>query len=209
MSERKRTPVFWICVGAGVALVVGTIGPWARVFFVQFSGLDIDGGFVVLMCGVALIVLPFIYDAQRTAWPCALSIVAASIALLFLLAFSVSVWGDSSEGEKVFGVDAADVTQPGWGLYLAWLAAGAGLCVSIALVVEQRAYRRRAVHYQQPYYPYVQPPQYPPYQPPPYQPPAAPPPPPQYDPSKPAGWYQHPGGDWRWWDGYRWTDHRP
>lgn len=190
MTSTNRSAAFWITVGAGIALALGTVGPWVRVWFVDVSGLEVDGGILVLCCGLALAGAPFIYQADRNAWPCVLGLVAAVIAVLYLLAFSVSVFGDSSS-EEAFGVKASDLIRPGWGYFMGWLGAGAGVFSSAFLLAEQRRLRR-SVQAQPAYFV-----------------PAAYQAPPSYDPNWPAGWYRHPEGDWRWWDGYRWTEVRP
>lgn len=187
MGERVRSPFWWVCVIAGAALVLGTIGPWVRVLFVDVSGMEVDGGFVVLLCGLVVAAMPFIQERERAGWPCGIAIGGAAVALLFLLAFTVGVWGDDSAEDEVFGIQASEFVDPGWGLWIAWLGGLTGLASSIALLVQRRRQRAALPAAAAPAMPMAIP----------QQPTAAP------------GWYPHPAGGWGWWDGYRWTEHRP
>jgi hypothetical protein len=194
-QPEKRSAIGWACLGAGVALCLGVVGPWVRVWLVQIGGLDVDGGFIVLCCAICLVAMPLVYERERKSWPCILAIVSASIALLYLLAFTASVFGESSSEDKVFGVEASDLVAPAWGLYLSYCAALTGLGTSIALLVEQRRHRRTAGGYMGQPAPPVQHFQAPAY--------AAP------TSYAPAGWYRRADGGWGWWDGYRWTELLP
>ena len=139
MREGKQPrAAWWVLLASGVVLGVGCLGPWARVFgLVSVTGLDVDGGFLILLCAIAAVVFAFVHLSNAKAWPIALTLAAASVALALITLWTIGVFVIEEDDEGLLGVTASEFIQPGWGLYLVYLGAISTIVTSIVLLATQ------------------------------------------------------------------------
>lgn len=104
-------------VGATVLMIIGAIGPWAKVLFVSVSGIDgqRDGWIVLVLAILSLIALASVLRGAPARK------VATGIAVDGLIAGGVAIydWTDLPQGNAIATV------SPGWGLYLTVFASAA------------------------------------------------------------------------------------
>jgi hypothetical protein len=120
----------WVLASA-LLMVIGALGPWARIFgVVSVSGTDGNGGVVVLVAGlvVAGMTLLRLYKTSQ-GWVIVVGVIAAAIAVLASIVNLVDIKRTVS-GNSLFR--ATDVLSTGWGL---WLDSIASISALIGLFV--------------------------------------------------------------------------
>jgi hypothetical protein len=128
-----RPAVFWLTVVAAALMVIGGMGPWARVLgIVSVSGTNGDGWFLIIG-GVLAGALLARQVTKGGTWP-------SAVLLLIGLACAVVAFVDLNDiagvaDEKTFG----SIVDPGWGIY-ASLVASVALAVAAALTLLWRPY---------------------------------------------------------------------
>ena len=127
-----RSGLLWWLVGSLAAMVVGALGPWARVLgFVSVGGLDGDGWFV-LVASVVSAALLFVHarSPRAAAWPL-VGIVAAGVVATAVATIDVT---ELLGTQKLDGSqDGDDLASPGWGIWLSGIAS-----VSLTLAAATR-----------------------------------------------------------------------
>jgi hypothetical protein len=137
-----RTGLFWWMAASAVLMLVGALGPWARVLGLSLSGIDFGVGGFVLLAAVVVGVLLGLFDQGRLA---SRKLVIAS-GLLGLVSFAVTttylaqLLPGGSAGE-LFG---EEVLGGGWGLVLAWLASASLVGATLVALRGKQGERRPA-----------------------------------------------------------------
>lgn len=126
---------WWAAVSLGV-MVVGAIGPWAKVLGVTIRGID-DGkdGWVVLGAAAVAALLLGIFAGTQKTWLMLFPVLAAAIA-------GATAGYDISDIESV--ASGSGLAGTGWGIYAALIGSISLLLASLALVVETRRARPAA-----------------------------------------------------------------
>jgi hypothetical protein len=124
-----RKSIVLLALGSVAAMIVGSLGPWARVdLFGSVNGTDGGGdGWFVIGAGVVALVLILLYARRQT------SIMPLAVALLAGLAscaITIYDWTDLHRVESSFG----GLIHSGWGIYVATIGS-AGLAVSSAALL--------------------------------------------------------------------------
>jgi hypothetical protein len=122
MAERLRQlPLEFLgAAGAAGLMIIGAIGPWAKVLFISVSGIDgtRDGWIVLVLAGLALAALVGVLRGASV------KSVATGLQIDAVIAGGVAVydWSNLPNGSGIATV------SPGWGLYLT-------IAASVALLV--------------------------------------------------------------------------
>ena len=124
-----RSRLFWWLVGSAVAMAVGAVAPWARVFGLGVSGVDGDGRYVLIAAVIAGAMLA-VHDRQggRSRWP------TIAVALMGIIGLAVAgmdvaqIVGGGPEAQQAKAFFGRGVVALGWGLVVTALAS-----VSLAL----------------------------------------------------------------------------
>ncbi len=117
-------------IAAALLVLIGSTGPWAKVWFITVSGLDGDGKItaaLALICGGLLA-----YRAAKPAtsrWIPAVAAAAFAVCLIFGLYYLVDLQSFINEDQAE---DDLFIVQVGWGLYVLVLGALGGIAASIA-----------------------------------------------------------------------------
>lgn len=119
----------WFGIGAGVAMVVGAIGPWVDAGLITVGGLDGDG-VIVLICGAIVSVAAAFAGQAKTAGAAAVVVLLAALAASATAIYDIAnVYSSETE---IFG-QTIRVGTPGWGLWLSAVASVAAAVAGIAL----------------------------------------------------------------------------
>jgi hypothetical protein len=131
----RLTKSFWWAVASIVLMVVGALGPWAKVLTLTINGTDDgkDGWVVVGAAAVAALGLLLCLLVRR--WGPALLVLLAAFASGATAGYDIR---DTHTLESNAGLGAST----GWGLYVALVGSISLLLASIGVVVETRRARR-------------------------------------------------------------------
>jgi hypothetical protein len=138
MTKMYLPKTLWWAVGSIVLMLVGAVGPWAKVLgIVTVNGTDDgkDGWIVVGAAAVAAIVIGFFVRWPRR-WLLALSILAG-IAGAATAAYDINdINSLAPSSDSLFG--SVDVVDIGWGIYLALISSISLIVASIAMWIATR-----------------------------------------------------------------------
>lgn len=128
----------------GLLVLIGSAGPWAKVWFITVSGLDGDGIFTACLALIAGGLLVYrAAKASSSRWPAIISLIVFGICLMVGLI-------DLSNIQDVIGQEDAEssliTVQVGWGLYLVILSSILGMIASAVASFGHRT----ATHHQEP-----------------------------------------------------------
>lgn len=139
-SSRSKMPAILMLVGAAVAFV-GTLLPWVRmsaalIGSLQKSGIEGDGGFIVVIAIIAVIV--GLLGLSRPAKPGAVLVLLGGIAVLLIVGIDGS--NIQSKAAEISSGRTGAIAEVGEGLYVS-AAGGLLLVVSaiMALAAKPRA----------------------------------------------------------------------
>lgn len=137
MNLRAYPKSFWWAIASGVVMVIGGLGPWARVLgLLSVNGTDGGGdGWVVI--GAAVVALAFILLRQRLEhglWLLVLAFVAAVIGA----ATAIYDWNDISRFANESGI-----VDTAWGVYLAATGSVSLALASVGLAFETHVPKTR------------------------------------------------------------------
>src|SRR5688572_801161 len=115
-------------------MVIGSFGPWARVFIVSVSGVEADGWIVALAAAGAGVAL-YLYTRrlERPWWPPTIAAICGGVGLLVVAISGEDIFGNQSSGEEDELFGATDLVTPGWGIIVAGLASASLIAASVAL----------------------------------------------------------------------------
>lgn len=137
-SAPSRTAGF-LAIGAGVQVVIGSLGPWVSVqaaFLgsMSVSGMDGDGK-ITIVCGViALTPLAFLVSSPDRRW---MGVVAALVLGLCAL-IGIIDWQDVNDRTATVDDDTPVFARVGWGLQLVTLGGAAGAIMALVQAMSRR-----------------------------------------------------------------------